>query len=46
MANDAKHHALPLTHAVIDSLKKVNGYSDGSFIVPLLLLSSLLCFIT
>jgi len=38
MANDAKHHALPLTQALIVSLKKVNGYSDGSFNVPLLLL--------
>jgi hypothetical protein len=40
MANDAKHLALPLTHAVFVSLNKLNGYSDGSFNVPLLLLPS------
>jgi hypothetical protein len=30
MANDAKHLALPLTHAVIVSLKKLNGYLTHS----------------
>ena len=28
MANDAKHLALPLTHALIVSLKKVNGFPN------------------
>jgi hypothetical protein len=28
MANDAKHLALPLTHALIVPLKKVNGFPD------------------
>jgi len=28
MANDAKHLALPLTHAVFVSLKKLNGFPN------------------
>jgi hypothetical protein len=28
MANDAKHLALPSTHAVFVSLKKVNGFPN------------------
>jgi len=45
MANDAKHLALPLTHAVIVSLKKVNGYLTLSMFLRFAL-ASLLCFIT
>jgi hypothetical protein len=48
MANDAKHLALPLTHAVIVSLRWVNGYSNGlcdSDAIESLLLPSLLCFL-
>jgi hypothetical protein len=35
MANDAKHLALPLTHAVFVSLKKVNGFPNGSCDFPM-----------
>jgi hypothetical protein len=43
MANDAKHLALPLTHAVIVSFKKVNGFPNGSCDI-LMAHSMFLCF--